>query len=912
MASKKLKKKDIPKVQQGGRSLDKQAIEDTLTIEDVKQFITDSEKKAEDYLNIADRSWQEIEKRNADGKLYGGNNLNIARRWVKFPLWWSVWKIRQPITFARLPIPTLKDTKGDDPFGRTACVVGERFTRAILKTFEMFPEISTSNDDFLVTNFGWGRAFYRNELCKEEEKIRLEVIEPQPPMQAEGMPAIPQQPMPPIFLLPDGTQLMDTTSVLRDEMGAYILTGQEITVDNEEVYFEAGLYPNLIVDPDANRWNKVTRLAYKYKYSYREFQAKFGEAALDTLVQADIDKYKTGTPIIVYEYWDKTLREVRWLAENSTDFFQPGDIRDLPTYSDSPDTADLEEEKPTVKGAKESGVDNSDLYGLTGFFPSTEPLAINQSTKNFWPTPEYFQICDLLDDISSIVGRMVHLTKAIRVRFLFDSSVAELKTLIGDNWAANEGTGLGIPNLAAALMNDKDTSLARLVSYFPVADLVEGLNNMYTAFDQRLNMFYQVTGISDLIRGQTNPDSDKTFGERQMEGKFALNRIEPYQRKLQEWIKDNYQLLMELGLKMFSDETIDKYVTPQTLDPEDKQRYIPALQLLRDNKGARFRIDFETDSTIAINEQWKRGQAIETANVITKMQEAVAKTATDMPELVESQLKIMSHVIGELTDGKLFLDEIQDSIKAVIEKVNQPKEPEFNKDQADHQLEMARFQFEQQKEVTGNQLEQLKLQMEGQIEGAKMAQADRIMQIESQLEQFKIQGQQQLEQMKLAGQAEESRAQLEKEYQKISADISLAQQEMALKRDELLIELRKIADKKEVDQFALMIDARVAGFEEQLKTAQLELEKTHSTLDMQERFITEQRLQAEHQLQLGHSKIESLEKMMDVALKKKELDMPIEKPKEQRAEPKKARKTRSKVLRDKNDNILEIINEEIE
>jgi len=313
---KKLKKKEL-----GGKMpiLDKQILDDdTITIEEVRQFITDAKKKAEDYYTLADRSWREIERRDKSGKVYSENNNNLARRWTKYPLWWSVWNIRQPITLARLPIPTLKDTQGDDPYGRTACVLGERFTRGILKTFEAFPEISASNDDFLVTNLGWGRAFYRNELCKEEEKIYLEVIEPEPPMQNEGDPAVQQAPpMPPIFLMPTGEQVTDISQVLKDDTGHYILTGNEISVDNEEVYLEAGLYNNLIVDPDVTKWNKVTRLAYEYKYSYREFKDKYGQEALDTLVQADIEKHKTGTPITVYEYWDKQLGEVRWLAETS-------------------------------------------------------------------------------------------------------------------------------------------------------------------------------------------------------------------------------------------------------------------------------------------------------------------------------------------------------------------------------------------------------------------------------------------------------------------------------------------------------------------------------------------------------------------------------------------------------------------
>lgn len=868
---------------------------DTLTIADVKQFIADARKKQEPFKNIADRSWREIEKRNKKGALYGGNDLDAARRWTKFPLWWSCWKIRQPLTFARLPIPVLKDTQGDDPFGRTACVLGERLTRGILKTFEAFPELSSSIDDFLITDFGFARAFYRKSECVEEERVRIQEIQQLPEMGPDGMPMQDMQPMPPIFVTPDGAEV-DQAQILEDEMGPYILSGQNVTVENEEVYLEAGLYSSLLVDPDVRKWNAVTRLAFEYHYSYREFIEKFGQEALKKLSITDIKEHRTGKPIVVFEYHDKFLKEVRWFAENSEDFFQPSEVANITAIKE-------------VDGKQVESVDNSDLYGLSGFFPCTEPLLINSSTREFWPTPEYFQICDILDDIHNIVGRMFLLTKAIRVRFMFDSSIQALNSLIGET---GEGGALGVPNLEKSLMNGKG-SLSNLVAYFPVTEMIEGLTNMYNAFEQRLDMFYQITGLSDLIRGQTNPDSDKTFGERQMEGKFALNRQEPRQRKAQEWIKDNYQLMMEMALKMFSDKSLDEYITPQTLDQEDKDRYLPSLELLKNNKKRRFRVDFETDSTIATNEQWKRQQAIETANVITKMQESIAKTAQEMPELVESQLKLMEHVVGELTDGKLFFDEIKDSIQQVIDKVNQPKQPEFNKEQEQLKLDGARFQFDQQKQIKEDEFRQLEIQANQTIEIEKIKRDDRMANIESQLSLYKINADSQAKQMELSANIEESRANLEKEYQQLNAEITTTREELTIKKEALIVELRKIADQKDVDTFQAMLDARVVKFEEALATSQHELEKTKMMLDEKEKYATEQRLQSEHALAIHTAKLDTIHSLVDVALKHKELSAPIEQipikavaP----AVPSAPRNRKSKVVRDKNGDITEILHTE--
>lgn len=870
---------------------------DSITIADARDFISGAKKAQEDWKSIADRSWAEVEKRNNLGKLYGGGDLYSRTGKTRFPLWWSCWKIRQPITLARLAVPVIKDTQGDDPYGRTACIIGERLTKGILKTFDALPEFSSSNDDFLVTNFGWGSWHYRSKEEKEEERIRLEVVQQEPPpppppeMGPDGqpMPQQPPEPLPPLFYTPDGQQI-PMEQVQEDDLGPYFATGEKIKITDQEVYFEAGLYPNLLVDPEVTRWNKVTRLAFRYAYSYRDFKVKFGAAALEKLMQSDIEEHRTqNKPIIVYEYHDSVLKEVRWFAENSEDFFQP---KEMPKGEDG-----------------ES--DYSDLYNLSCFFPCTEPLIINQSTRAFWPTPEYFQVQDILDDISSIVTRMVQLTKAIRIRFLFDGSVKDLQPLIAENWAGGEGTGMGVRDLQSTLMAGKG-SLSNLVAYFPIDELMQGLQNMYTAFDQRLNMFYNVTGFSDLIRGQTS-DSDKTYGERQLEGKFALNRMEPFQRKIQEWIKNNYQLGMEFALKMFSPDTLDEYITPQTLDREDQERYQEALDLLKNNRRRRFRVDFETDSTISINQEWKKTQAIETANAITKMMESTAQTAKEMPELANAELRIMKHTVAELTDGKLFMDEIADAIQTTIDKVNEPKDPEPNIEIEKIKLETRKQEFAEQRAMTEDRLEQLQMQMKEGIEVAKMGQDQELATIKAQLDQFKVAGEQQLSELKMQIASEESRAELEKEYQKISADIALSQQELELKRQEMLVELRKIADKKEVDQLSLMIDERVAGFESQLKSAQLELDKTVTMLDMKERFMTEQRLQAEHQLEKNNDKLQAVEKMLDLSLKSKALEAVEVQPKEVKPEPpKKPRKTRSKVIRDKNGDIDTILNEDIE
>ena len=794
-----------------------------LTLAEVKEFISAAEKAREDFLSLADQSWNEVQKKNDRGNL----RALSPRKSSRFQLWWMAWKIRQPIVWARMAVPMLKDTQGDDPIGRTACILGERLARSILKTFEPFSEFGAAVDDFLVTDFGHGRWFYRVTECLEAEKVRVSAMQiPVEPV--EGQPPAPPQI---VYVGPDGAPLDPETQILEDENGPYYLTGEEISVENEEVYFEAMPYNGLLVDPDAPRWQKVKRLAFKYEYTFRDFITEFGREALETVSHENVELHKSGKSIICYEYYDKVLRETRWFSDTGNDWIQPKRVQE----------AGGVEKTKTKDGRVKRKYENSDLYKLGECFPCAEPLTENASTLEFWPIPEYFQVKDILDDVHRITYRMMLLTRAIRVRFLYDATLSELDVLVKD---AGEGDGIKVANLQRAMMGGEgQLDLRKCVAYFPIAELIQGLENMYKAFQQRLEMFYQMTGLSDLIRGNTEGGVQKTYGERQMEGKFALNRTATRQQKIQDWVKNNLEVGMEMALKLFSDKTLDDYITPATLDPKDKQRYVEALELLKNNKRRRFRVEFQTDATAAISADWKRRQATELANTLTKALESVANIANTQPEIAETELKVMKHLIGEFADGKQFIDEIQSDIEEVLKKSLASKGEEGPSPQA---IELQKLKVDGQYKQGQTQLQHLKIQMQAKIEFAKIAQKERIEGLRAHLEEIKIGIENGAEQVELASLVE-----------KTQNEIAQGWKDLELKEQALLANISNELSSAELAQFKTLLDARVKGHELTLEEADRELEQykvlmeeRNQQLVIAERVATEERLQEEHQANL--------------------------------------------------------------
>jgi len=806
-----------------------------ISIEEVKTFIEDAKRCRESWLAVANSSWAEIKKKkssqrpdkDAPSSLWSVTP-NTLRRRSRYPAWYSIFKIRQPLVLSRVGTPICKDLTqdGNDPIGATAAILKERLAVNLPRTFNFFEVLCAARDDALITNVGQLRAYYERDTVKERVKERLsaEVLE------ATGE----------TMLLDTSGNSIPLDQALQDDEGYYIERDEIVDVENEKVCLEPVLYRDFLVDPDVRFWWQVKRIAFAEHYSPREFERIFGKASLLTLpkdyAEGDNNAADKRRYITVFEYWDKYEKDCKWFVDGGTDFIRPKGYYEPDKY--------------------EEGEQPNGLYDLEGFYPCPEPLVFNKTTDEFWPTPEFLQITEILDDIHNIFSRMVSATRSIRNRLLFDAGVDSLQALINE---AMEGDAIGVPNLAQSL-NSAGGSLDAVVQYIPVGPVIESLNQLYTALEQRLNTLYKLTGTSDLLQGLITDPTQRTFGERQMTEKYALNQIAEPQRKMAEFVRNCYELLCEVALKNFNDASLDKYIMPQTLQPEDQQRYQAALSLLK-NDWKRFRVDLETDSTIALNEEFDKNARIELVNVLTTALEKTANIAQTTPALVQTELHCLKYLIQGFRQGKLFQSEVTQAIDNVIEAAGQIDTSQaFNKDEA--ALALKREEI-----AANNQLEAARIASSERLEMAKLQQNDTVLAIKSQLDSLKTQS----EQM-------QAQADLKLKYDQLQADIALQQQELALKREELLTKMQELASKNEVAQMQLALEGRSALMDEQytglqaqieqadlqLRASQQELEQQRMELDLQERYLTEQRLQSEQKLKEMESQLKLASQMVQM------------------------------------------------
>ena len=218
----------------------------------------------------------------------------------------------------------------------------------------------------------------------------------------------------------------------------------------------------------------------------------------------------------VWEIWDKTDRQVIFIAEHHGD--EPLQVLDDPLK-------------------------------LKNFWPTPDPCVGTITTDSVVPIPDYHQYKDQAQELDDLTNRIAQLTDAIRVAGVYDSSWPELRRLVEeggenrlypvDQWAAFAEKG-GIPGA---------------VSLLPIKEMAEVLIRLYEARQQVKNDLYEITGISDIVRGMSS-GATKTATEQRIKGQFANLRLADRQAEMARFARDNLAIMGEMIAEHFEPKTI--------------------------------------------------------------------------------------------------------------------------------------------------------------------------------------------------------------------------------------------------------------------------------------------------------------------------------------------------------------------
>lgn len=544
----------------------------------------------------------------------------------------------------------------------------------------------------------------------------------------------------------------------------------------------------------AKKWSKVPWVAYEEYVDRKEAVRLFGEEVSEKLIYTenepgDKDDNETREQeknqgerrtVCVYQIWDKDGgRKIRYISASYPDGY-------------------LKEE--------------DDPLELTGFFNCPKPLQFVEKSNDLLPTAPYLIYENQAREINRLTIRINKIVEAIKARGAYDT---ELGDALGSIMDADDNA-LVPTDKSSALAAEK--GLSNAIWFMPLDVLINVLGQLYVAREKCKNVIYEITGISDILRGSSL--ASETATAQNIKAQWGTLRLKRLQREVQRYARDILRMMLECATYKFSEETWAKMtglpfllgdqfneltaissalqqraqaeqiqirmqsqaqpgqpngqsqpqpsITPtmQQLRQVQAQLQSPkwsdVLAMLRDDMQRAYRIDIETNSTV-------EPEAVEDQKNIADLMNALGQYLNGVGPLVAKGVmpfEVAQSMLLAITRRFRFGSEIEEYVKGM-----QAPKPE----QDGSGLEKERMQLEMQArsaEIQANKaMEQAKLQITQQTEASKL-------QLQSQIEQLRLEQEKRANQAKLQSEKniEQMRASLLSETELRKAEIQAATQ----------------------------------------------------------------------------------------------------------------------------------------
>lgn len=334
-----------------------------------------------------------------------------------------------------------------------------------------------------------------------------------------------------------------------------------------------------------------------------------------------------------------------------------------------------------------------DPLRLEAFFPIAPPIWADKDPDSMVPLPDYRLYEDLASELDEITRRIQSLIRVCKWRGIYNSSMGALASL--EN--ADDG------DLKPVDMIDPAGSLENQVWLMPVERVVQVLQQLYQQRQEILGTIYEITGLSDIIRGNTDPN--ETLGSQRIKAQWASGKLSTRQGDVQRLCRDIIRMKAEIIVEHWPPEILSA-MTGVMVSPE-------IAQLLTSDQLRMWMIDVETDSTIQAD--------------LTDARENIGQLIDGMGSFIQAFAPAVQGGIASGGDAVKLLaafskpfrlgrtaEQVFDEMVAKAEQQEQqpqqgpPPDPAMLKIQGDMHIAQQRLEHDKQIDVAKLQLEHMK------------------------------------------------------------------------------------------------------------------------------------------------------------------------------------------------------------
>ncbi len=391
----------------------------------------------------------------------------------------------------------------------------------------------------------------------------------------------------------------------------------------------------------AKQWRDVPWVARRVYRTRKEYETRFpGKPYSVDWAAKDGD----GT-IPIWEIWCKESDRVYWVSPA---------CREL-----------LDDDEPLLK--------------LTGFFPCPAPAfgtlrKTSDGEETLVPIPDAIFYESQIQEINQLTARIHALQDALRVKGFYPAGASrEGADAIEMAMKSNDDRAYVVPVAGWVAFGEK----AQGIVWLPVDTVSKVITDCIAVRRQLIDDVYQITGISDIIRGDS--EASETLGAQQLKAQWGSIRMRRKQNEMARFARDLCRLTAEIIAEHFDRETLARLTQMEVTDE--------MVTLMRDDQMRGYVIEIEADSTVASDESQDRQDRMEFGTAMTQgltagiglIAQAPPAMAADLAKMVGETLKF---VVRGFPAARSLEQTYEDGINAIVEKLSQPQPPAPDPNQA--------------------------------------------------------------------------------------------------------------------------------------------------------------------------------------------------------------------------------------
>ncbi len=578
----------------------------------------------------------------------------------------------------------------------------------------------------------------------------------------------------------------------------------------------------------ARKWSEVGWAAAASWVTRKEMRKRFKRTSGDAYQDArftisrdderDVEKRANVRKAKVWEVWHRADNRVYWVTEGV-------DVL-------------LDSDEPHLK--------------LDDFFPCPKPAYATLKRRSLIPVPDWERYAIHFRKISELTRRIYSLLDKVRMKGLIPAG-----SDVGDaveEMLRDDSDQIIMPVPSGAMLAQGATGF---VVWLPLNELATAIQGLIAARSQLIEDFYQLSGISDIMRGAT--DAGETLGAQELKSQYGSVRVREKSAELQrvaadavkiaaEIIADKFprEALLEMSqMELLGKSAIEKRIkdiekaakqeldalgkkaeemaaqADQQTDPAEAEhmlkqaqqqilaKYAPMLadaenqvpiedvmSLLRDDRARGFIFEIESSSTILTDELAEMRSRNEFMSAFAGAQQALSGLATMGEQGAALAGSLMKFVLAPYRAGRELDGAIEEFVDAAPGMVAQGQEGEGD------------ALAEAQKMLAEAEMEKARAQI-ARVEADSMAK-----QAETQRKMIEMQQKAESDERKTMADMEKLRlsaADTEAKYEKTLAEVD----KLRAETDEILANMGLDARRQDVDEYRAASAAETLAVDQQ-------------------------------------------------------------------------------------------------